>query len=357
MSTNDKPATATFERQNGMEIGIYTLADHLSDPKTGEKISQEDRIHQIIELAQLAEKLGFDVFQVGESHQPGFVAQSHLVILAAIAQATEKIKIGSSVTTLSIHDPVRIYEDATTVQMISKGRMELTLGRASRFGSYQLFGYNMADYDDLFVEKLDLLVELMGGGPIDWEGKYRPPLKLDQIYPTSSKPIPLWRGVGNTLNSAREAGEMGIGLYQAHLAGAATTYKNKIDTYRQAGEAAGFDPASLPVSTAGIVLPADTVKDAQKMAYEYLNSTLERVNGQGLNKRVYAQAKDKRSVMTIGNVDLIIEKLLYQYELFQPNRFVAQLDFGGMPHQQIIDHMYILAEEIMPVIKQATKSN
>src|SRR6185312_4078065 len=165
-----------IDKSKGLELGLYTLGDHIPDPHTGERISAEQRIHEIIELAKLAEQAGIDFFSVGESHQEYFTTQAHTVVLAAIAQATEKIKIASSSTIISTSDPVRVFEDFATIDLISKGRAEIIAGRASRIGLFDLLGYDVRDYEELFEEKFELLLKINEEKVVNWSGQFRAPL-------------------------------------------------------------------------------------------------------------------------------------------------------------------------------------
>ena len=172
---------------NGLEFGIYTLGDHIANPHTGERISAQQRIKEIIEYAKLAEEAGIDFFSVGESHQEYFTTQAHTVVLAAIAQATKKIKLSSSATIISTLDPVRVYEDFATLDLISDGRIEIVAGRASRVGVFELLGYNLRDYEELFEEKFELLLKINEEEVVNWSGEYPGPLRNAKILPPTEK--------------------------------------------------------------------------------------------------------------------------------------------------------------------------
>ncbi len=356
----NKPILPTFNTKNGIEFGIYTLGDHLPNPHTGELIRASEKLEEIIELAKLAEDYGFDSFQVGESHQEHFLSQGHLIILAAIARETEKIKLSSSVTTISVLDPVRVFEDAATIDLLSNGRMELVAGRASRIGSFDLFGYDHTDYEEIFEEKLELLLEINQNEVLNWSGNYRPELKNAKILPRPEndlKGIPIWRGVGNSQSSAIKAGRLGIPLYQAHLAGATQTYKNRIDKYKDAGRQAGFTDEELPVSTGGIMYLSETTDEAFKRAYPYINEGFKLTNGQEFPKRGFAQGKSPRSVMLIGSPELVIEKIITQYKMYNQQRFTIEIDFGGMPFAEVKRTLEIFTERVMPEVVDFIKKD
>lgn len=356
----NKPVLPNFKTENGIEFGVYTLGDHLPNPETGKLISASQRIEEMIELAKFSEELGFDIFQLGESHQEHFISQAHLIILAAIARETKKIKLSSAVTTISILDPVRVFEDAATIDLLSNGRMEIIAGRASRIGSFELFGYDHKDYDELFEEKLDLLLQINQNEVVNWSGKFRPALEEAEIIPrpeNARKGLPIWRGVGNTPASAIKAGRKGLPLFQAHLAGAAQTYQNRIKRYKDAGYEAGFTDEELPVGTGGILHLAPTTEEAFQKAYPHFNSGFKLTNGQDFPKRAFAQGKSPKSVTLIGSPELVTEKMNYQYDLYKQKRFTIQVDFGGLPIEDVKQTLYTFANEVLPKVKAHILNN
>ncbi|GGM26147.1 luciferase [Paraliobacillus quinghaiensis] len=344
-----------IDQSKGLEFGIYTLGDHLANPLTGERISAEQRIHEIIEYAKLADQAGLDFFSVGESHQAYFATQAHAVVLSAIAQATEKIKIGSSSTIISTSDPVRVYENFATLDLISKGRAELIAGRASRIGLFDLLGYDVRDYEGLFEEKFDLLRKINEEEVVNWSGEYRAALNNAEIIPRPQNgSLPIWRAVGGTPASAIKAGYAGVPMFMAHLGGPASIFKRTIDAYREAASRGGFDPAQLPVATAGFFYAADTSQQALKDLYPHINEGMKKTNGQGFPKQHFAQGVDPHNIMNIGSPQEIIEKILYQHEQFGHQRYIAQIDFGGMPFDKLMKNIELIGSEILPAIKKYT---
>ena len=340
---------------NGLEFGIYTLGDHISDPATGKRISQEQRIHEIIELAKLAEQAGIDFFSVGESHQEYFTTQAHSVVLAAIAQATENIKIASSSTIISTSDPVRVYEDFATLDLISHGRAEIIAGRASRVGLFDLLGYDLKDYEELFEEKFELLLKINQEKIVNWEGEFRKSLRNAEVLPRPLEgSLPIWRAVGGPPASAIKAGLQGVPMFLAMLGGPASSFKVSIDAYRAALRQAGHKPEDFPVSTAGFFYAAETTQEAFKEIYPHINHGLELINGRGYPKQQFAQGMDKRDVMNIGSPQQIIEKILYQHEMFGHQRYIAQMDFGGVPFNKLMKNIELIGNEILPAVKKYT---
>ena len=344
-----------IDQTKGMEIGLYTLGDHIFNPLDGQRISAEQRIKQIIEMAKLAEQAGLDIFSVGESHQTFFTTQAHTVILSAIAQATKKIKLASSSTVLSVHDPVRVYEDFATIDLISNGRVEIIAGRGSRVGAHQLLGVDLQDYDEIYEEKLELLKMINEQDTVTWEGKFRAPLDNAEILPRPlNNTLPLWRAVGGPPASAIKAGAMGIPMTLTTLGGPAINFKESVDLYRSVAHEYGFDPATLPVATTSLFYVADTTQEALQGMYPHIDIGFKAIRGMGYPKQQFAQAPDHRDSLMVGSKEQIIEKMLYQYELFGMQRFLAQIDFGGVPFDKLMKNIEIIGNDIIPAIKKHT---
>lgn len=313
---------------NGMEFGVYSLGDHIPNPLTGSLLSAGERIKEIIELARLAEDVGIDVFGVGESHQSYFTTQAHTLVLGAIAQATKNIKLTSSASVISVADPVRVYEEFATLDLISDGRAEIVAGRGSRVGAYELFGVDLKDYEAIFEEKLALLKQINDAqGLVNWEGQFRKPLVNADILP---KPVegnlPLWRAVGGPPGSAIKAGYMGVPMMLTTLGGPAQNFAVSVDAYYEALERSGFKREDFPLATASLFHVGDNA------------------------------AQDPTDALMVGDSQMIIEKILYQYELFGMHRFMAQIDFGGVPFDKLMHNVEIIGRDILPAIKKYTKA-
>ncbi|MED4401403.1 LLM class flavin-dependent oxidoreductase [Metabacillus fastidiosus] len=344
-----------IDKNKGIEFGLYSIGDHLLNPLTGSRISAEQRIHELIEASKLADEAGLDVFAVGESHQTHFTTQAHTVILGAIAQATKNIKIASSATVLSTSDPVRVYEDFATLDLISKGRAEIVAGRGSRVGAYSLLGYDVRYYEELFEEKMELLMKLNTEERVTWEGEFRAPLENAYILPQPLHGhMPIWRAVGGPPASAIKAGHAGVPMMLTTLGGPASSFKVSVDAYRQAAEQNGFDPTALPIATTSLFYTAENSQDAVSEYYPHANSGMQALRGGGYPKQQFEQATDYRDALMIGSPQQIIEKMIYQYELYGQQRFMAQIDFGGVPFDKIAKNIELIATEILPVIKKHT---
>lgn len=344
-----------IDQTKGLEFGLYTLGDHMPNPHTGERISAAQRIHEVIELAKLAEQAGIDFFSVGESHQEYFATQAHTVVLAAIAQATNKIKIASSSSIISTSDPVRVYEDFATIDLLSKGRAEIVAGRASRIGLFELLGYDVRYYEELFEEKFELLLKINQENVVNWSGQFRAPLKDASVIPRPQEgTLPIWRAVGGHPASAIKAGHAGVPMFLATLGGPASSFKRSIDAYRDVAKSSGFDPSELPVATAGFFYAAETTQQAQNEYYPYINEGMKLSNGSGYPRDAFALGADPHNVMNIGSPQQIIEKILYQHEVFGHQRYIGQMDFGGVPFEKLMKNIEIIGNEILPAIKKYT---
>src|SRR5690625_4842281 len=298
-----------INQANGMEFGLYSLGDHIMNPLTGERISAQKRIQELIEMSKLAEQAGIDVFSVGESHQTYFVSQAHTVILAAIAQATKKIKITSSATVLSVLDPVRVYEDFATIDLISNGRVELVAGRGSRVGAHELFGVDLQDYEEIFEEKLELLKQINENERVTWEGKFRAPLNNKEILPRPLEgSLPIWRAVGGPPASAIKAGAMGIPMRSTTLRGPAMNFKPSVLAYQRMAEQNGFNPDELPIGTTSLFYVAETEKEALRGMYPHLDIGFQAIRGTGYPKQQFAQAPDYRDALMVGSKEQIDRK-------------------------------------------------
>jgi len=344
-----------IDKSKGLEFGIYTLGDHLPNPATGNRISSKERIQEIIEFAKLAEQAGLDFFSVGESHQEYFTTQAHTVVISAIAQATEKIKIGSAATIVSTSDPVRVYEDFATIDLISNGRAEIVAGRASRIGLFELLGYDVRDYEELFEEKFELLLKINEEEVVNWTGKHRAPLRNAKVLPRPVEgSMPIWRAVGGPPASAIKAGLQGVPMYLATLGGPASTFKISIEAYREALKRAGHHPKDFPIATAGWFYVAETTQQALKEAYPHFDLGMKLINGRGYPKQQFAYGADTRDVMNIGSPQQVIEKILYQHEMFGHQRYIAQMDFGGVPFDKLMKNIEWIGNKILPEIKKYT---
>src|ERR1700675_4551737 len=242
-----------------MQIGIDSFAAAISDPATGLTLSPVERMHHLLEEIELADRVDLDVFGIGEHHRAEFLDSAPVVILSAAAARTENIRLTSAVTVLSASDPVRVFQEFATLDLISRGRAEIVAGRGSFIESYPLFGLRLEDYNSLFSEKLDLLLKIRESTKVYWSGRHRAPLTGQAVYPRPlQNPLPVWIGVGGTPSSFVRAGMLGLPLMVAIIGGEPHRFRRLIELYREAGERAGPPPAHLKVGLHSIGFLADT---------------------------------------------------------------------------------------------------
>jgi probable LLM family oxidoreductase len=347
---------------NGIEIGIYTLADIGPDPLTNETITPKQRMKEMIQAAKLADEAGLDVFGVGEHHRLDYASSSPAVILAAIAQATKHIKLTSTTSVLSTLDPVRLFEDFATLDLLSDGRAEILAGRGAFIESFPLFGYSTNDYDELFTEHMELLLQLNKNERVTWSGDFRSPLRNAEISPRPiQEQIPIWIGVGGTPDSAVRAGKFGVGMALAILGGDPLRFKPLVDLYRKAGMEAGHSPEVLKVGVTGHAYIAETTQQAKDEFFPYYSNYWSYVNRQrGMGSRMsrsdFEHMASPNTALFVGSPQQIVEKILHQHELFGHKRFLAQVDIGGLPFNKVAENIELLATEVAPVIKKATRN-
>lgn len=340
------------------EIGVMTFGEVTADPGTGKVPSPGQRAREVIELAEVADQAGLDVFGVGEHHRSDFVGSAPSILLAAAAERTERIALTSSVTVLSSEDPVRVWEQYATLDLLSRGRAEIIAGRGSYTESFPLFGYDLSDYSDLFREKLDLLLRIRDHNPLSWRGRFRPELLDADIAPRPERgTIPIWVAVGGSPASAVSTGRLGLPLALAFLLGPITSQVQNAGFYRQAAEQAGHDAAALPVSINSHGYVGRTSQGARDTMYPYFAEGMRENNhqrGQGLRlprAAFDAQATQAGSLL-VGSVQEIIDKLMTYHELYGATRVLFQMGFGGMPQEQHLRGVELLATEVAPVLRR-----
>jgi probable LLM family oxidoreductase len=341
-----------------MEIGIYTFAERTPDAATGHLVSAEQRLADLLEEMELADQLGLDVFGVGEHHRPDYVVSSPAVVLAAGAARTKRIRLTSAVSVLSSDDPVRVFQDFATLDLLSKGRAEIMAGRGSFIESFPLFGFDLDDYDELFVEKLELLLELRASEKVEWSGVHRPAIRGRSVYPRPVQdPLPVWVAVGGTPQSVVRAATLGLPMALAIIGGEPERFKPMVDLYREAAKRAGHDPATLPVSINSHGYIADTSRQAADEAYPpYLDvmGRIGRERGWSPPTRAKFEAeRSKRGALLVGDPQEVIDKILFEHELFAHQRFLMQMSVGTMPHGQIMHSIELLGSVVAPAVRKA----
>jgi len=342
-----------------MEIGLYTFAETALDSRTGTMLGAGQRLRDLLEEIELADQVGLDIFGVGEHHRPDFAVSAPAVVLAAAAARTKRIRLTSAVTVLSSDDPVRVFEEFSTVDLISGGRAEIMAGRGSFIESFPLFGYDLADYDELFAEKLGLLLELRANERVTWSGRHRPPLRDQAVYPRPvQQPIPVWIAVGGTPNSVVRAAKLGLPLALAIIGGAPQHFVPLIDLYRETWRDAGHDPARLQLGINSHTFVADTSQEAASIFFPPYAAVMSRIGRERgwppMTQQQFEALRSPHGALLVGSPQEVIDKMLYEHELFGNTRFLAQLTVGPMPHDKVMRAIELLGTKVAPEVRKAT---
>jgi probable LLM family oxidoreductase len=341
------------------ELGLYTFGDLMPEAQGGNVVGAQQRLAEILAAAKLADASGLDVFAVGEHHRLDMAISATPVVLAAIAAVTERIRLASAVTILSTADPVLVFEDFATVDLISGGRAEIIAGRGIFTESFPLFGYDLAYSDDLFAEKLELLMQLNAAERVTWQGRFRSPLKDAPIPPRPAQSrLPIWVGTGGTQNSIVRAGTLGLPLALANISMPPAKLAPLADLYRQTGMQAGHDPSALKVSIATHMHIRENSQDALDAFYPYyagyfFSHTPSQYRAQEVTRADYDERAAPHGAIFVGSPQQIIDKILYERELFGHQRFLAQIDIGGLPFADVARVIELFATKVAPVIRDA----
>jgi probable LLM family oxidoreductase len=333
-----------------MELGIATFADLSAG------ISPEQRMRDLMEEVRLADELGLDVFAIGEHHREDFLISSPTVALAAAAMVTERIRLSSAVTVLSSEDPVRVFQQFAEIDLLSGGRAEIMAGRGSFIESFPLFGYDLEDYDDLFAEKLDLLLELRDNTRVTWSGRHRAPLNEAGIWPRPVQdPLPVWVAVGGSPESVVRAGSWGLPLTLAIIGGQPERFVPLVDLYREAASTAGQDPSQIKVAinTHAFVGATSEQADAAFAApYLAMMNRIGRERGwPPSGGREYEALRSPRGAVAAGSPEQVAEKILFEHELFGHDRYIGQMSVGAVQHRDVLRSMELFGTQVAPVVR------
>ena len=338
------------------EIGLYSFAELTPDPRTGQKISPAERIRDLLEEIELADQVGLDVYGLGEHHREDFISSAPEVILAAAAARTKNIRLSSAVTVLSSDDPVRVFQRFASLDLVSAGRAEIIAGRGSFIESFPLFGYDLNDYDSLFEEKLDLLIQLTKEEHVTWRGHHRAPLDKLGVYPRPvQNPLPIWVGVGGTPESVVRAASRGLPMALAIIGGMPERFTGFTNLYRQAAAEFGHDPATLPLSINSHGFIADTRQQAIEESFPAAQIAMNKIGRERgwspMRKEQYEAAAELRGSNFVGSPNDIIEKILFQHSLFKHQRVLLQLSVGTLPHDKMMHAIELLGTKVAPVVR------
>ena len=341
-----------------MEVGVSTFAEMTPDAITGARIGAGERLREVIDEIVLADRVGLDVYAVGEHHRPDFAASSPAVVLAAAARLTTRIRLSSAVTVLSSDDPVRVFQDFATLDLLSNGRAEIMAGRGSFIESFPLFGHDLDDYDELFEEKLELLLAIRDAERVTWSGRHRAALDGLGVYPRPEQErLPVWLAVGGTPQSVIRAGALGLPLTLAIIGGEPIRFRPLVDLYRRAADEAGHDPATLPLAVHVHGFVADTSEHAVATFYEPYAAAMTQIGRERgwppMSRVQFGAMRSPRGSLAVGDVAEVSEKLALIGEQLDLDRILLHLSVGTMPHADVLRAIELLGNEIAPAIRSA----
>ena len=334
-----------------MQIGVYSFAD------TNQEVGAARRLRDLLEEIELADQVGLDVFGVGEHHRPDYAASVPAVVLGAAAARTKNIRLTSAVTVLSSDDPVRVFQEFSTVDLLSNGRAEIMAGRGSFVESFPLFGYDLGDYDTLFSEKLELLLAIREQERVSWRGGHRPAIADRGIYPRPvQNPLPVWVAVGGTPASVVRAATLGLPLALALIGGLPENFAPFVDLYRETGARLGIDPSKLKVSINSHAFVGETSQAAADAFYPSYSAVMMRIGKERgwppTTRQQFDASRTRRGALLVGSPEEVVEKILYEHSLFKHDRFLAQMDVGAVPHVDVMRSIERLGTKVAPVVRK-----
>lgn len=338
-----------------MELGIYTFVENTLHPETGKLLHPAQRLQNLMEEIELADEAGLDVFAIGEHHREEYVSSSPATLLAAAAAKTKNIKLSSSVTVLGSEDPVRVFQQFSTIDLLSKGRAEIMVGRGSFIESFPLFGYDLQNYEPLFEEKLQLLLKLSEEEQISWKGDFRPAINDRGVYPRPYQDkIPIWRAVGGTPKSAYMTGALGLPMALAIIGGQPEQFKQFADIHKRGAVENGHKPQKLSINSHGFI--ADDSQSAKDTAFPAFKTVMDKIGKERgwppMSRGQFDASTTLRGANVVGSPQEIIDKIMFQYEVFNHDRFLLQMSVGSIPQQKLLRSIELFATEVAPVIRK-----
>jgi probable LLM family oxidoreductase len=344
------------DKTSVMEIGISTFLATTPDPVRG-TVSQDERIRQAIEEIKVAEEAGLDVYAIGEHHRPDYAASAPAVILAAGAAVTRRIRLSSAVTVLSSDDPVRVYQQFSTLDAISGGRAEIMAGRGSFIESFPLFGYDLKDYDELFEEKLELLLKICENEKVTWPGGHRPAIQNLGVYPRAvQKPLPVWIATGGNPESSVRAGMLGLPIVYAIIGGMPERFAPLVRLYKQAAAKAGHDPAKLPIASHSHGFIADTKEQADKLFFPATQAQMNIIGRERgwppYTRETYDAMCSPRGALYVGDPEYVAEKIVLLHRNLGVTRFYLHVDVSTVPHKEVLHTIELLGTKTAPLVRK-----
>src|SRR5438128_276692 len=337
-----------------MQIGIDSFAAAYDESSLA--VSPATRVRDLVEQIAHADQVGLDVFGIGEPHRREYLDSAPAMILAAAAARTDRIRLTSAVTVLSAADPVRVFQQFATLDLLSQGRAEMVVGRGSSIEAFPLFGFRLEDYDALFAEKLDLLLKIRDSEHVQWSGKYRPPLTGQGVYPRPvQNPLPIWLGVGGTPQSFVRAGRLGLPLMVAIIGGETRRFRPLIDLYREAGKAAGHPPEKLKVGLHSPGYVAETTKEAADDYFPGFDRAVTDIGkGRGwgeMTREDFDAQRGPRGSLVIGDPEEVVEKIIrHSKALGGISRFTFQMNAASLPHEKLVRSIELIGKRVVPAL-------
>ena len=342
-----------------MQIGIDSFAAAITDSSTGLTITPADRISNLLEEIELADRVGLDVFGIGEHHRPEYLDSAPPILLAAAAARTSRIRLTSAVTVLSAADPVRVFQEFATLDLISRGRAEIVAGRGSFIEAYPLFGLALEDYDSLFIEKLELLLKIREKTNITWSGQHRAPLTGQGVYPRPLQAeLPIWVGVGGTPQSFARAGALGLPLMVAIIGGEHARFRPLVDLYREAGRRAGHSPEKLKVGVHSLGFVGDTTEQAANDYYPGYADAFTKIGKERgwppVTRRQFDALRGPQGALLIGDPETVAQKALFVNEVLGGiSRLTFQMTVAMLPHEKMLRSIELLGTEVAPRVRSS----
>jgi probable LLM family oxidoreductase len=340
-----------------MELGLYTFVENTPLAGNGETITPAERIKNLMEEVEIADRAGLDVFGIGEHHREEYLSSAPPILLVAAAARTSSIRLTSAVTVLGSDDPVRVYQQFATLDLVSNGRAEIMAGRGSFIESFPLFGYVLDNYDELFSEKLELLLALRENIFITRHGKHRPPIQNRPVYPRPKQDkIPIWIAVGGTPPSAYRAGALGLPMAIGIIGGYPAHFKSLVDLHRKGAEDQNQPRPPLSINSHGFI--ADTSQEAEAIAFPAFKSTMDKIGRERgwspMTREQFSASLELEGANFVGSPQQVIDKIMYQYELFGHDRFLMQMSVGSVPHKKLLRSIELFATEVAPAVRKVS---
>jgi probable LLM family oxidoreductase len=343
-----------------MQVGIDSFA---AWDDSGASLGPSERLRKLVEQIEYADKIGLDLFGIGEHHRKEFLDSAPTVILAAAAARTSRIRLTSAVTVLSAYDPVRLFQEFSTLDLLSQGRAEMVVGRGSFVEAFPLFGLELDDYDSLFIEKLDLLLRIRENEHVHWSGNYRPALSGQGIYPRPiQQPLPVWIGVGGTPESFVRAGQLGLPLMVAIIGGETHRFKPLVDLYRKAGREAGYSDNQLKVGVHSLGYVAETTKQAADDFFPGYARTMTEIGKErgwpSMTRDRFEDQMGPEGALLIGNPEEVVQKILrHSKALGGISRITFMMNPGSLPHEKLMQATELIGKQVAPALREEIDKN